>query len=99
MGLVLRRGWRIFLSGCDVGRNRRRLFPIHGEDGDGLAHLHHIAFSHEMLHEHAVFRRRNFRIHLVGGDFNDGLISRDTLAFFHDPSNDGRFGHALAHFR
>ena len=98
-GIFLHRGGRILRCGCDVRRNRRRLLPIHGENRNGLTDLDHIAFGYEMLHEYAVFWRGNLRIHLVGGDFNDGLISRDALAFFHDPSDDGRFSHALAHFR
>jgi len=62
-----------------------------GLDGNGLA------FGNFDFFEHAGGGRRNFRVHLVGGDFKERLVALDLVAGLLEPFGDGAFKDAFAH--
>ena len=93
-----RRGRR--LGRFALGRRGRRggggsaIGVDHSHDGlDG----HRLAFGDFDFLEHASGRRRNFRIHLVGGDFKERLVAVDLVAGLLQPLGDRAFKNAFAH--
>src|ERR1019366_353362 len=78
-----------------VGRRKRLPHLIdardYGVDADRLA------FLHQDLGEGAGGRRRNFGIHLVGGDLKQRLVALDALAGLFEPFGQRAFHNAFAH--
>ena len=71
-----------------------RRLTDHGDDAvdrDGFA------FLDANLREHAGGGRRNFRIHLVGRDFEERLVAGNLVAELLDPANDRSLGDRFAH--
>ena len=59
----------------------------------------HIPFCTSNLGEHTRSRRRNFRIHLISRDFEEGLVLFNPFACFFQPSGDCPFHNRFAHLR
>ena len=59
------------------------------EAGQSAAHLHHRAFLSDYFDQHAGGGRRDLRVRLVGGDFDQRLIALDALAGLRQPLHHG----------
>ncbi len=71
-----------------------------GVDGtDRLSNRHHRALRGDQLGHHAVGRRGDLGVHLVGDHLGDRLVFCDCVAGVLEPPGDGSFGDALSELR
>ena len=88
---------RFLLCGWGGGRSGGGASGVNHAD-DGL-NGHGLAFADFDLFQHAGGGRRNFRVHLVGGDFKERLVALDLVTGLLEPLGDGAFENAFAHLR
>jgi hypothetical protein len=86
-----------FAGGGFVAASAARGFRLGFDGGDGGAHLDGLAFFDEVLFEHARRRGRDFRVHLVGANLQQGLVHVDLVAGLLVPGDYGALGDRLAH--
>jgi hypothetical protein len=98
LGLGLR-GSRL-RRGCllgRLGRGRGSAGSLRVHKGHNGADLHRLPFLHQDLHQDSLRRGGDFRIHFVGGDLQQGLISLDGLTHLLEPSRYGALGDGFTH--
>gem|GEM_PF-5070484 len=72
---------------------------ISSSSGDDGPHGHGLAFGCQNLRQHSRCRRRNLRVHLVGGDLQQRLVLLHALPNALDPADDLPLLHRLPHLR
>ncbi|ORV29793.1 hypothetical protein AWB99_16600 [Mycolicibacterium confluentis] len=83
-----------------VCRREVLLYGQHGVDSrEGGSDGNGVALCHQQFRDTPSHRRRNFGVHLVGGDLQNGRERRHRVADLAQPLQDGRFGDGLTELR
>ena len=61
----------------------------------GSANLGGLVLGHEDFLNHASYRRGDFSVYFVGGDFEQRLVHLYPVTYLLEPAGDGSFGDAL----
>ncbi len=82
---------------CGSGCRCSSACAVRADDGHYGLDGHGLPFGHLDFLQHAGGRRRNLRVHLVGGDLKQRFVTLDLVAGLLQPLGDGAFEDAFAH--